>query len=149
VLLAVCSTYRGAMEDLSEQQAREFLAAADVGHLAVIDRGRPYVTPMSFVVDGDTILLRRTGRSDFQNGDTGALYDSVAEKLLTLPPETKVYPCHDYQGRTMSTVEEERRLGTVGTMSREAFIEMWDAMDRPKPRKFDVAVPANLKCGGE
>lgn len=99
------------------------------------------------VFTGDTMLLRRTGRSDFQNGNTATLYDSVSERLLTLPPATRVYPCHDYDGRTMSTIEEEKRLGTVGTMPRDSFIEMMDGMDRPKPRKFDVAVPANLKCG--
>jgi len=99
------------------------------------------------VFTGDTMLLRRTGRSDFQNGDPGALYDSVTGKLFSLSEDTLVYPAHDYQGRMMSTIEEEKRLSTVVGKTREEFIAFMNAIDKPKPTRFDVAVPANLHLG--
>ena len=62
----------------------------------------------NFVFTGDALLVRGCGRTDFQNGDAGALYDAVTGKLFTLAPETIVYPGHDYRGHTQSTIAEER-----------------------------------------
>lgn len=107
----------------------------------------------SFVMDdrvftGDTLLIRGTGRTDFQNGDPGAEYDSLFGKLLTLPDETLVYPGHDYKGWTVSTIAEERAHNPrLQLASREAFIDQMRALRLPTPRLMDVAVPANLACG--
>jgi glyoxylase-like metal-dependent hydrolase (beta-lactamase superfamily II) len=107
----------------------------------------------SFVMDdrvftGDTLLIRGTGRTDFQNGDPGAQYDSLFSKLLTLPDDTLVYPAHDYEGRTSSTIGEERRFNPrLQVDSRQAYIDQMNALSLEPPRLIDVAVPANQRCG--
>ena len=100
------------------------------------------------VLTGDTLLIRGTGRTDFQNGDPGAQYDSVFERLLTLPEETGVYPAHDYNGMTMSTIGEEKQHNPrLQVASREAYIELMNGLKLDNPKLMDVAVPANRKCG--
>lgn len=100
------------------------------------------------VFTGDTLLIRGTGRTDFQNGDPGAQYDSLFNKLLVLPEDTLVYPAHDYEGRTSSSIGEEKRHNPrLQVRSRQAYIEQMDALVLDPPRLIDVAVPANLKCG--
>lgn len=107
----------------------------------------------SFVVNdrvftGDTLLIRGTGRTDFQNGDAGAQYDSLFNRLLTLPGETLVYPAHDYEGRTCSSISEEIQFNPrLQVKSREQYIEQMDALDLSRPQKMDIAVPANMTCG--
>jgi glyoxylase-like metal-dependent hydrolase (beta-lactamase superfamily II) len=97
---------------------------------------------------GDTLLIRACGRTDFQNGDAGQLYDSITRKLFTLPDETEVYPGHDYTGLTMSTVGEEKRHNPrFAGRSREEFIAFMNSRKLAPPRKLDVAVPANRACG--
>ncbi|WP_108649904.1 MBL fold metallo-hydrolase [Dongshaea marina] len=105
-----------------------------------------YVDGMLF--SGDTLLIRGCGRADFQEGDPGALYDSVTKKLFTLPDETRVYPAHDYNGRTMSSIGEEKRwnLRLGQGRSREAFIEIMNHLNLPLPKKIKEAVPANQQC---
>lgn len=99
---------------------------------------------------GDTLLINGCGRTDFQSGDAGALYDSITQKIFSFPDETIVYPGHDYHGRTASTIGHARRNNArVVGKSREAFIEQMDKLDLPKPRMIDTAVPANLKLGLE
>lgn len=100
------------------------------------------------VFTGDALLIRGCGRTDFQNGDAGQLYDAVQAHLFTLPDETEVYPAHDYKGHTSSTIGEERRHNRrlVGR-SREEFIELMAGLNLPRPRYIDVAVPANRACG--
>lgn len=97
---------------------------------------------------GDTLLIRGTGRTDFQNGDARAQYDSLFRKLLTLPDDTLVYPGHDYKGWTVSTIAEERacnpRLQVAGEA---AYVEQMKNLDLPNPRLMDIAVPANRACG--
>lgn len=101
------------------------------------------------VFTGDALLIRGCGRTDFQQGNPGALYDSITRKIFTLADDTVIYPGHDYAGRTASTVGEEKehnpRLGRG--KSRDEFIGIMNAMDLPKPRCMDVAVPGNLRCG--
>ena len=101
------------------------------------------------VFTGDALLIRGCGRTDFQQGDPGALYDSITGKIFTLADDTVIYPGHDYAGRTATTVGEEKahnpRLGN--NKSREDFIALMNALDLPKPRLIDVAVPGNLRCG--
>jgi glyoxylase-like metal-dependent hydrolase (beta-lactamase superfamily II) len=107
----------------------------------------------SFVMDdrvftGDTLLIRGTGRTDFQNGDPAAQYDSLFNKLLRLPEQTQVYPAHDYNGQTVSSIGEEKRLNPrLQVKSKQAYVDLMNDMDMDPPRLIDVAVPANLSCG--
>jgi glyoxylase-like metal-dependent hydrolase (beta-lactamase superfamily II) len=101
------------------------------------------------VFTGDALLIDGCGRTDFQNGDAATLYRSVHDKIFALPGETLVYPGHDYQQRHVSSVEQERernpRLG--GGKSIEEFVAIMAALNLPRPRKMDMAVPANRLCG--
>ena len=103
------------------------------------------------VFTGDLLLIGGCGRTDFQGGDPAALYRSVHDKIFTLPDDTIVCPGHDYRGMEFSTVGAERtgnaRLG--GGRTAEEFAAIMAALDLPRPRKIDVAVPANRRCGAE
>jgi sulfur dioxygenase len=100
------------------------------------------------VFTGDTLLIAGCGRADFQSGDAGALYDSITQTLFALPDATVVYPGHDYNGRTSSTIGEEKRTNSrVAGRSREAFIRMMAELHLPRPRLMDIAVPANKRLG--
>ena len=100
------------------------------------------------VFTGDTLLIRGTGRTDFQNGDPGAQYDSLFDKLLRLPQDTLVYPAHDYNGMTVSTIGEELRHNPrLQVENRQAYIDQMNALDLDDPRLMDIAVPANRSCG--
>lgn len=103
------------------------------------------------VFTGDALFIGGCGRTDFQQGDPGKLYDSVHQKLFTLPPDTLVYPGHDYNGNTVSTIKQEMarnpRLG--GGKSREEFIELMNSLKLAYPRYIDQALPANQACGRE
>src|SRR5215208_1019918 len=107
----------------------------------------------SFLMDdrvftGDTLLIRGTGRTDFQNGDARAQYDSIFNKLLKLPDDTLVYPAHDYKGDTVSTIGEQKtfnprlRVGSV-----DEYAELMGKLNLPNPKMMDVAVPANMHVG--
>jgi sulfur dioxygenase len=103
---------------------------------------------LRYLFSGDTLLIRGTGRTDFQNGDPGQLYDSLHDKLLQLPDDTLVYPAHDYKGWTVSTIGEEKLHNPrLAVASKEAFIELMNNLDLPNPKMMDVAVPANQTCG--
>lgn len=100
------------------------------------------------VFTGDTLLIDGCGRTDFQSGDAGALYDSVTGRLFTLPEETVVYPAHDYQGRTSSTIGWEKAHNRrLAGRSRQDFIALMESLNLPRPRLIDVAVPANRRLG--
>lgn len=100
------------------------------------------------VFTGDALLIGGCGRTDFQSGDAGALFDSITQRLFTLPDATRVYPAHDYHGRTSSTIGEERAGNPrLAGRSREDFIALMNALDLPKPRLMDIAVPANRQLG--
>jgi len=100
------------------------------------------------VFTGDVLLIRGTGRTDFQNGDPYQSYDSIFNKLLRLPDETLVYPAHDYRGWTVSTIAEERAHNPrLQTGSAEAYAQLMNSLRLPNPKLMDVAVPANLRCG--
>jgi len=100
------------------------------------------------VFTGDTLLIRGTGRTDFQNGDAGAQYESLFGKLLQLPEQTLVYPAHDYKGWTVSTIAEERAHNQrLQVRSKQEYIELMQGLRLPNPRLMDIAVPANLACG--
>ncbi|MCB9726862.1 MAG: MBL fold metallo-hydrolase [Deltaproteobacteria bacterium] len=98
---------------------------------------------------GDALLVRGCGRTDFQQGSAHALYHSVTDKIFTLPDHTRIYPGHDYRGRTASTVAEEKQFNPrlrVGT-TEDRFVAIMTDLKLADPRLMDVAVPANLACG--
>ncbi|WP_454765354.1 MBL fold metallo-hydrolase [Cupriavidus campinensis] len=100
------------------------------------------------VFTGDTLLIDGCGRTDFQSGDAGTLYDSITQKLFRLPDDTLVFPAHDYKGRTQSTIGHERAHNSrVASRTRDAFIVMMRNLNLPRPRLMDVAVPANQRLG--
>lgn len=100
------------------------------------------------VFTGDTLLIRGTGRTDFQNGDARAAYDSIFNKLLTLPPATLVYPGHDYKGDTVSTIGEEKAFNPrLQVENADEYAAIMANLKLPNPKQMDVAVPANLAIG--
>ncbi|XP_028985580.1 persulfide dioxygenase ETHE1, mitochondrial [Betta splendens] len=101
----------------------------------------------SMAFTGDALLIRGCGRTDFQQGSAEKLYESIHEKIFTLPESCLLYPAHDYKGRTVSTVGEERRFNPRLTKSLEEFVNIMDNLNLPKPKKMDVSIPANLVCG--
>ncbi len=109
---------------------------------------------ISFVIDdrvftGDALLIRGAGRTDFQAGDARTLFRSIQEQVFTLPPETLIYPAHDYAGRTVSSVAEEAthnpRVG--GQASEDDFLGYMTNLGLSHPKKIDAALPANAQCG--
>lgn len=100
------------------------------------------------VFTGDTLLIRGTGRTDFQNGNAQAQYHSLFDKLLKLDDNTQVYPAHDYHGLTVSTIGEEKKFNPrLQVTSMAEYVEIMQNLKLPNPKYMDVAVPANLKCG--
>ncbi len=100
------------------------------------------------VFTGDTLLIRGTGRTDFQNGDARAQYDSIFNRLLKLPNDTLVYPAHDYKGDTVSTIGEERRNNPrLQVKSVDEYVALMNNLKLPNPKMMDVAVPANMRIG--
>lgn len=109
---------------------------------------------MSYYIDGkiftgDALLIRGTGRTDFQQGSSSKLYESITGKLFTLPDDTVVYPGHDYRGQTTSSIEMEKkhnpRIG--GGKTKEQFVQIMSELKLAQPKKIHEAVPANLSCG--
>lgn len=111
---------------------------------------------VTFVLDdescaftGDALLIRGCGRTDFQAGDARKLFRSVRGQIFSLPDETLLWPAHDYQGRTVTTVAEEKehnpRLGLA--KSEDDFVAIMDGLQLAYPKKIDVAVPRNMRCG--
>ena len=109
---------------------------------------------ISYLIDGavftgDALLIRGCGRTDFQAGDARTLYESITRKIFTLPDETVVWPGHDYNGRTSSTVGEEKRfnprLGEGKDL--QAFVEIMDGLNLPNPARIAESVPGNMRCG--
>jgi rhodanese-related sulfurtransferase len=100
------------------------------------------------VFTGDTLLIRGTGRTDFQNGDARQSYESIFGKLLKLPDATLVFPAHDYKGDTVSTIGEERAFNPrLQVTSVDAYVELMANLKLPNPKMMDVAVPANIHIG--
>lgn len=97
---------------------------------------------------GDALMIGGCGRTDFQGGDAGRLYDSITERLFVLPDETLIYPGHDYRGARVSCIGQEKAINPrLAGRSRADFIELMNHLDLPDPRLIDVALPANLRCG--
>lgn len=107
-----------------------------------------YVLP-DRVFTGDALLLSGCGRTDFQGGSAATLYRSVHRELFTLPPDTLVYPAHDYKGRTVSTIREEMAINPRfgGGKSEDEFVKIMSELHLPYPKQIDRALPANQQCG--
>jgi len=101
------------------------------------------------VLTGDALLIDGCGRTDFQGGDAATLYQSIHDKLFSLPGETLVYPAHDYEGRRVSSIAQEKqrnpRLGDNKPL--QAFVDIMGSMDLPYPKLIDFALPGNRACG--
>ncbi len=130
----------------------------DFGELHLDVRSTPGHTSgcLTYVLDdesmaftGDCLLIRGSGRTDFQQGDPHALYRSVHTRILTLPQNCLLYPAHDYRGLTVTSVAEERRFNPRlgGEIGETDFAGSMENLHLPHPKQIDVAVPANLKCG--
>ena len=113
-------------------------------HAYLVDNGT-----QKMLFSGDALLIEACGRTDFQAGDAATLYRSIHEKLFSLPDETLVYPGHDYEGRFISSIAQEKkrnpRLGDGKTL--DEFAVIMNGLDLPYPRKIDFAVPGNESCG--
>jgi sulfur dioxygenase len=120
-------------------------AIATPGHT---DSHLAYLVNNSHLLTGDALFIRGCGRTDFQGGDAGILFDSVTKKLFTLPDSTLVYPGHDYHGLTVSTIAEETKYNPrFAGRNRTQFIEFLNSLNLPDPKKIMEAVPANERCG--
>ncbi len=107
-----------------------------------------YLVNKTHLLTGDALFIRGCGRTDFQGGDPGTLYDVVTQRLFTLPDDTLVYPAHDYKGRTVSSIGEEKRLNPrFSDRSRGQFITIMNNLKLSYPQKMNAAVPANEYCG--
>jgi len=141
--------------------ADRYLAHGDhvaFGNRYIEARGTPGHTRgcMTFVLDdesaaftGDCLLIRGSGRTDFQQGDPHQMYRSVRSQILTLPPECLLYPAHDYRGLTVTSVAEEGRYNPRlgGEIGEGDFVGYMSNLGLPHPKLIDIAVPANLRCG--
>ena len=112
------------------------------------DSHMAYLVNDTHLLTGDSLFIRGCGRTDFQSGDAGTLYDHVTHRLFTLPDKTLVYPGHDYKGHTVSTIGEEKQFNPrfVGH-TRNEFIALMESLHLPNPKKMMEAVPANEHCG--
>ena len=100
------------------------------------------------VFTGDTLLINGCGRTDFQSGSATALYHSITQVLFALPDSTTVWPAHDYQGRTHSTIGAEKAGNArVAGKTEAQFVAIMEGLNLPKPKRIDEAVPANLTSG--
>jgi sulfur dioxygenase len=130
-----------------------FGAAADGDAISVLHTPGHTAGSMSYLwrgnlFSGDTLLIGGCGRTDFQGGDAGALFDSVTGRLFTLPPATRVWPGHDYHGQFVSTIGHERRHNArLAGRTRSEFITLMAELHLPRPALMDVAVPANQNLG--
>lgn len=120
-------------------------AISTLGHT---DSHNSYLVNEDRILTGDSLLIRGCGRTDFQSGNAGLMYDHVTQKILTLPDETLVYPGHDYRGHSVSTIGEEKKFNPrFINQTRHTFIDLMNNLDLPNPKKIAEAVPANQLCG--
>lgn len=100
------------------------------------------------LMTGDCLLINGCGRADFQGGSAATLYDSIYHKIFTLDENTLIFPGHDYNGRRVSSVAQEKTINPrLANKTKAEFIEIMDNLNLPKPKLIDIAVPANRKCG--
>ena len=144
--------------DCNAQGYDRLLQDGDVilfGHEEILTIATPGHTPGSVsylwrdrVFTGDTLLIGGCGRTDFQNGSAEALWSSITEKLFALDEQILVYPAHDYKGRRVSSIGEEKRFNArVSGKTREEFVSIMNNLNLPMPARIHEAVPANLEGG--
>jgi sulfur dioxygenase len=141
---ATCADRHLRHGDVIELGAVTVTALATPGHT---DDSLSFLIPGA-VFTGDALLIRGCGRTDFQNGDAGALYESITGTLFTLPADTVVYPGHDYRGRSCSTIDEEQRWNPrLAGKAKAEFVAIMSQLALPAPKLLAIAVPANRACG--
>ena len=106
-----------------------------------------YSSALATVFTGDTLMVGGCGRTDFQEGSSTTLFDSVHNHLFTLPPSTTVLPAHDYKGETSSTIGAEKDNNPRLSSTKQEFIKIMEGLNLSYPGKIDTAVPANMQCG--
>lgn len=150
--VAAASGAQGA-DRLLEHDERVLFGARHVSVRATPGHTRGCLT---FVLDdstlaltGDCLLIRGTGRTDFQEGDAGSMFRSIRDQIMTLPPDCRLFPAHDYRGLTSSSVAEERQFNPriADTVGVQDFIGHMENLNLPHPKLLDIAVPANLRLG--
>jgi len=130
----------------------------DVGNFEILVRATPghtagcltfVLADLSAAFTGDCLLIRGTGRSDFQGGDAATLYHSVHDQIFSLPDHCLLYPGHDYHGLTVTSVAEEKRYNPRlgGGVGLDDFITHMASLNLPPPKQIDIAAPANKRCG--
>lgn len=130
--------------DVLEFGAEKIIVIATPGHTS----GSLSFLWQDRLFTGDSLLINGCGRTDFQGGDAGKLYDAITKRLFSLPDETLVYPGHDYNGRRVSSIAQEKGINPrLANKTREEFVELMTNLNLPKPKMIDIAVPANRKCG--
>ena len=132
----------------------EFLRIGDISLQALHTPGHTnesfsYVLNQNEAVfTGDVLLIRGSGRTDFQAGDAAQSWNSIVNKLFQLPDHTLVYPGHDYKGWMISSIGEEKRCNPrLAGKSQAEYIAIMDNLNLPDPTLMDITVPANLACG--
>ncbi|WP_066380446.1 MBL fold metallo-hydrolase [Anabaena sp. CA = ATCC 33047] len=142
---AVCADRKMQHGEVLQIGSVEIKAIATLGHT---DSHLTYLVNQTHLLTGDSLLIRGCGRTDFQSGNAGVLYDCITQNLFTLPDSTLVYPGHDYRGQTVSTIGEEKKYNPrfVGR-DRSDFIAFMGNLNLPNPKKIVEAVPANQRCG--
>ncbi|GMR45850.1 hypothetical protein PMAYCL1PPCAC_16045 [Pristionchus mayeri] len=158
-LSKIFPSMRACLSDKSGAKADRLLANGEmlrIGKLEVQCRHTPghtdgccsYVLSSEGIVfTGDALLFRGCGRTDFQQGDAGRLYDSVWKEILSLPDHCTLFPAHDYNGHMSSTVREEKQFNPRLTLPKADFIEFMANLNLAYPKQIDRALPANLKNG--
>lgn len=145
---ADCVSHRVKDGDLLRVDGIELRALFTPGHT---DESFSFVLNPSqpaAVFTGDVLLIRSSGRTDFQGGDARRSYESIVGKLFTLPETTTVYPAHDYKGWTSSSIGEEKRFNPrLAGKTQADYVAIMDHLNLPNPKLMDVAIPANLACG--
>ena len=102
----------------------------------------------NYLFSGDTLLINGTGRTDFQNGNSRDAYNSIFNKLLKLPEETLLYPAHDYNGKKVSSIGQEKKFNPrLQVNSENEYEEIMNNLNIPKPKLMDINVPRNIKLG--
>jgi glyoxylase-like metal-dependent hydrolase (beta-lactamase superfamily II) len=130
--------------DVLQFGAQQLMVIATPGHTA----GSVSFLWNERIFTGDALLINGCGRTDFQGGDAGMLYESITKKILNLPDETLIYPAHDYNGRRVSCVAQEKAINPrLAGKTRDEFTEIMNNLNLPKPKLIDVAVLANRMCG--
>ncbi len=132
---------------------QEVIYIGDIAIKAIASPGHTdchfaYLVNKTHLLTGDALFIRGCGRTDFQSGDAGTLYDSITQKFFTLPDDTLVYPCHDYRGQTVSTIGEEKHFNPrIAGKDRATFEDIMNNLNLPNPQKIMEAIPANQECG--